>query len=166
MMEVRFPEGITHMLVIDTDQYSGNFERQLAAYVTGAYDEHRGHGWHEREEFLQDAKREGWEDIADTLEQALTVVRHEEYDFVSNTIRPTPGRINNGYGVHRDAGPGEKGFPAFESVAIFFNRRLMKTEMEIVRRRAQMFADRKNLTIRDVYMMQVKVEKTETRLDI
>lgn len=167
MLDISFPEGTTYVLVVDTDRYSGHLKRALAAYVTGTYDKEQGYGWREYEKFLEDSSKEGWEDIAYSLQDASTTVQHNNRGAVSSTIRATPGRISDN-GNHRDAEPGETGMPAYESVAIFFNRHLMKPEMEIVRQRAKKFAEQfiKPLTIRDIYMTRIVMERTETRLDI
>lgn len=89
----------TYILVIDTDAYSGNFERQLAGYVTGVYDYERGHGEEEAA-----AAKQANPVITDSLAEKSMAVRHNEYGYVTNTIRSTPGRFNNGMGFHYDAG--------------------------------------------------------------
>lgn len=197
-MDVDLPEATTYILVVDTDRYSGNFERQLAGYATGICDEERHHG-------LEQAKEAEVEhpDMIRALRAKSLEVRHHDYGMVTNTIRATPGRLNNGAGFHytpggpevdQDArarakrsmtdyfakahadvrrrlaendfqpeGPGAwtreacertlasaeasieraGGFvewPAFESVAMFFDQPLTMEEFAFVRRRAEEFA--------------------------
>lgn len=102
-MDVNLPSGTTYILVIDTDCYAGNFERELAGYTTGICDLDRGHGDREAE----DAKAAA-PDMVDALEAKSRAVRHNEYGMVTNTIRATPGRLNNGLGFN---------FPANDPVA-------------------------------------------------
>lgn len=85
------PKGPTYILVVDTDSYAGNFERQLAGFATGICDIERGHG----EEEAEQAERDAPEMIAALKAKSLPV-RHKQYGKVTNTIRATPGRLNNG----------------------------------------------------------------------
>jgi hypothetical protein len=95
IIDVTVPNG-THILVIDTNAYSGNFERELCGFITGYYDFERGQGEYEADTFR---------DEEDTpIFDKVTQVPHNEYGMVSNTIRATPGRLNNGMGFHYDAG--------------------------------------------------------------
>lgn len=167
-MDVTFPPGTTYILVIDTDAYSGNFERQICGFTTGIVDDDRYHGIAEAEATMAAYP------ISHAIRAKGTTVPHEEYGDVSNTIRPTPGRLNNGMGEHFDAAPGQKGWPAYESVAIFFKEPLTADEMAFVRQRAAEYAatqksfggEPEPFTIRDVYMVKVEVAETEARLDI
>lgn len=168
-MQVTLPTGTTFILVIDTDSYSGNFERQLAGYATGIHDVERGHGGDEAE----DAAKADPEMVGRLLAKSTTV-QHAEYGRVTNTIRATPGRVNNGMGVHHDADdPSYTGtrWPAYESLAIFFGRPLDEEEMAFVRRRAHEYASsasmrkREGFAIRDVYQIEAVVNApTEHRL--
>jgi hypothetical protein len=94
-MDVTLPNGTTYILVVDTDSYAGNFERELAGYATGIHDRERGHG--DRE--AADAQRTA-PDMVAALKAKSRAVRHDEYGMVTNTIRATPGRLNNGMGFH------------------------------------------------------------------
>jgi hypothetical protein len=98
MMDIRLPRGTTYILVIDTDAYAGNFERQIAGYTTGVFDEERGHGDSEAR-----LAKEEYPEITRSLIAKSTTVSHEEYGQVSNTIRATPGRLNNGMGFGYNA---------------------------------------------------------------
>lgn len=94
-MDVTLPQGTTYILVVDTDAYAGNFERQLAGYATGVVDVERYHGTEEAE----DAERTNPDMVAAFREKSVAVP-HDEYGMVTNTIRATPGRLNNGMGFH------------------------------------------------------------------
>jgi hypothetical protein len=98
MNDITLPEGTTYILVIDTDAYAGNFEREICGYTTGVFDEERGHGGTQSED-----AREVNPELTASIMAKSTKCEHYEYGQVSNTIRATPGRLNNGSGFHYDA---------------------------------------------------------------
>lgn len=158
---IDFDKGDNFVIVIDTDKYSGNFEREISAFCLGAFDEDRWHGRAEADEFEEatehDPRLEG-------IKKKVTSKRHNEYDEVTNTIWPTPNRLNDGYGNHFDAKEGEKGWPAYESVAVFVDKELTSEELELVRLRATLYAEEftKDMTIRGVRQIKVTVARTES----
>lgn len=87
-----------YLLIIDTDQYAGNFERQLTGFCTGVDDGTHGH-------------LEG-EDLVDFLEDNPEYENTWEHKIITNpddngyarvcSIWPTPGRANNGLGHSYD----------------------------------------------------------------
>lgn len=89
----------SYLLVIDTDQYAGNFERQLTGFCTGQHD--GTHGDLEAKDFddyVEDADLDnGWE------HKIITNPDDNGYDRVCS-IFPTPGRFNNGMGHHYSEG--------------------------------------------------------------
>jgi hypothetical protein len=58
------------------------------------------------------------------------------------SIFPTPGRLNDGHGKHFDAEPGQTGFPAYESVAIFFWQKPSEELIELMKKRAAEYVAR------------------------
>ena len=110
------------VVVFDTNQYAGSFERELCAFVTGQVGE-CGVG----------AKTA--ESVRDTLQHLAWYLDHvaSEADdrgvFRPAALWPTPGRFNDGYGTFHDDTPEVRAklegdcataqFPAYESVAIF-----------------------------------------------
>lgn len=117
--EIRFGQGDTSVVVIETNQYAGNFERQMAAFVFGAYDADRWHGAEEYSQFEDDARDDP---RLTKIEDKVTTVTHEEYDEVSNTIWPTGDAID------------------YNGVAVFFGEPLTAEEVEIALGRAKKFA--------------------------
>ena len=130
--DIKFEAGVTHVVVIDTTSYSGNFERPMAAFAAGAYDEDRYHG--EAEALLFEGAASEDPKLAAIMDK-VKCVTHDEYGDVTNTIWPTPGRINGGMGDHTDD-VGQKGYPAYESVAIFFDEAPTDEELDIIKTRA------------------------------
>ena len=88
-----------YLLIIDTDQYAGNFERQLTGFCTGVHD--GTHGDLEAsmfDEFIEANDIESnWESLVTT-----SVTDENGYQRVCS-IWPSPGRFNNGMGHCYDA---------------------------------------------------------------
>lgn len=87
--------AMNFVLVIDTEEYSGNFERELTAYATGQIGD-CGVGVEEADianEQLQEAFKEEIEQIIGSFLDEHGVRRPCE-------IWPTPGWFNNGAGGH------------------------------------------------------------------
>lgn len=88
-----------YLLIVDADQYSGNYERQLTGFCTGVDD--GTHGEREGDDFrewlAEHGKTVSWERIS------TTAADDNGYPRVA-TIWTTPGRLNNGLGFHYDAG--------------------------------------------------------------
>jgi len=135
--EIKFSEGSNFVVIIDTDAYAGNFEREMSAFAAGAYNFEMGHGGREMGEFEEAAEDDP---RLTAIMEAVESQHHVEYDDVVCSIWPTPNRLNDGVGGHYDAEPGEAGWPAYESVAIFFERALTEEELAIVRKRAEEYA--------------------------
>lgn len=109
-----------YMIYVDTEDYSGNFERELVAFATGCSHEY-DHG--------------GIEDIANTARSQMTfgewwahhIEEHQgdddEYPELYANIAATPGWFNNGMGGHFKIGTpgvdvGGRHYPAYQSVSI------------------------------------------------
>lgn len=138
----------THLFIIDTDQYSGGFHRELAAYITGRWDlaTHGG---------VQAAIA----DLELTKEQRAyfeshNVELHRKVDDgcqdVNHVIWPTPGWYNDGHGTHVEGEPGpdelkkcfqEKLWPAYQGVAIFFNALPPHEILKVMMERAEKFTE-------------------------
>lgn len=169
--EIIFRPGVNYVLVIDTDTYAGNIERELAAYAVGVHDRDRGHGSSELEIFEEDAESDP---VLQGLIGIQVMQKHEEYDEVSNTIWPTPGRLNNGVGVHFDDDGKSLGYPAYESVAMFTSRLLTEIELAAVTKRAVEFGNDytedfthkpRPFKIRNVRQLTVGVQRT-VKIDV
>lgn len=126
-----------HIFIIDTDSYSGNFERQMCAYITGAVGD-CGVGEEEAKVFEKENQMK-FNDFSDYLE--LEPDEHGTYRPCS--IWMTPGYWNDGLGNHhpdseKDSPKAKRLYnatakkhkmkagkmynaPAYQSVAIFWN---------------------------------------------
>ena len=77
------------LFIIDTEDYAGNFERDLCAYITGRVGE-CGVGDEEAALFTEETGQEGFENVVEESDD------HGCHRPAS--IYPTPGWYNNGYG--------------------------------------------------------------------
>lgn len=165
--DLTLPNGTIHVVIIDTTSYSGNFEREMAAYVIGVYDEERGHGDVELDDF-DEAKAANPALVA--LHNKTTHVTHCEYGEVTNAIWPTPGRLNNGYGGHFDDKEGKTGYPAYESVAVFLKESPTDEELHLIKQRAIEYGASRTgfsgkaepITITGVRVLTFNVERTSS----
>jgi hypothetical protein len=111
------------LFVVDTDSFSGNFEREMCAYLTGMWDNDTHGG---KQSAI--AKKELPSAMIAYFENHVSY-HHEEVDDgshdVCQIIYPTPGWWNNGMGKHTQGKPpkGKTVYPAYQSVAIFFNEK-------------------------------------------
>lgn len=120
------PERTEITFVVDTDEYAGNFGREMAVFVTGVpYDMDGQFG---ESPYFKD----------------LIECRHideDDYDHhaVYTTV-PTPGWTNDGMGKETRLRPGEvMKHPAHHSVGIFLSRRPTSEEVALLKKRATDF---------------------------
>lgn len=112
------------IFIVDTQQFSGNFERQMCAHLTNQVGE-----CEVGKEYITDL-----EDLADEYpthdiprilawieDNILQVSEHDNGCLRPCVIWPTEGRSNNGMGKHYNVKPSTPyKHPAYESVGIFF----------------------------------------------
>ncbi len=129
-------ESERFIFVIDTDSYSGNFERDTCAYVTGQIgDCGRGDNW--ARDFAEDVEDgEIPSSLADELEDKILQVA-EEGCYRPVRTWTTPGRVNDGNGHHSD---GTVGWPAYESIGIFFGEQPSFELIDFMKKRALEFS--------------------------
>lgn len=141
-------------IIIDTDSYSGNFEREMAAFITG-YETIRG------EKFVHPIRRSfgfesrsygaNWDEANENPFVLLFVPwlgDHSEgweNPEIAN-ICPTPGYGNNGYGQRmKVTTPEEKKhfpYPAYQSVQIRCSEKPSEEVIAILKEWAYKFAER------------------------
>lgn len=120
-------------IIVDTDSYSGNFEREMAAYAFGCLDvNNMGYEYVEQDVFPLP-----WACNSHSCYGPLIALDPEErgemYEKYGN-ISPTPGFRNNGSGVHLPyAGEEIEGnlWPAYQSVAFRFENGFTPTEDQV-----------------------------------
>lgn len=105
-----------YIFVIDCTEYSGNYERQMTAYITNRYAD-----CEVGKEIADDISSE-LEEFQDEIDDLICFRTDEHGRYRPCEIIPTPGWINNGMGVHTRIPSDEqspKGYPAYNSVGIF-----------------------------------------------
>lgn len=136
------------IFAIDANEYSGNFEREMCAYVTGQIGECEV-GRTLAAETRRQLSRPETDKIFEWIEEHI-VQEADDSDspcYRPCAIWPTPGRVNNGSGQHFNEAdlPIEKSWqnvhwPAYESVAIFFDDIPPDEVIEVMAERAKEFA--------------------------
>lgn len=118
--------------VIDTEEYAGNFERQLCAFITGVIGE-CGVGQEEANLFLQS---QGLPKLH-PFQDCVTEVADEHGCHRPVAIWPTPGwysSLSERRLHERD--PETKCSPVYNSVAIFFSEEPSEEQIVLMRERA------------------------------
>lgn len=157
-----------YTFVIDTSAYSGNFEREMTAYITGVVGECEV-GAKFAEMFNDEVEDQS---IVKAVEQRNT---GDDYTiFRPCEIAVTPGYVNNGMGKHMladsDAAKQLKNkWPAYQSVAIFFSEDPYKFT-DFIKQRAVEFAELYNRVGKfgrppseKVEILGYRIEKTQTK---
>lgn len=108
-----------HVIYVDTEDYSGNFERELVAFATGC--------WHENDHSgIEQIAKNAHTDMAFGLWWQQNILEHvgteKECPAYAN-IAATPGWFNNGMGGHFKIGTpgvdiGGRHYPAYQSVSL------------------------------------------------
>jgi len=94
--------------VVDTEQYAGNFERELCAYVTGRWDQET-HGRNEAALYEKETGKDPLEFVEDRP------VEHDGYyNPAPQELFPTPGWFNNGMGGHFKDGQESEALEAYK----------------------------------------------------
>ncbi len=125
-----------YMFVIDTNSYSGNFEREVCAYITGQVAEVSSSDAEDQAALALQAMPEVVKEFEDLM---LDVQDDPDMypSFVANW--PTPGYGSNGRGKEVKLTPENKDeyhYPAHLSVAIFFSERPSDKLIAIMKKRA------------------------------
>lgn len=137
------------VIVIDTAQYAGNFEREMVAFITGQVGE-CGVG-----DGVAEEERENIANIAWFDGHAVQVADDNGCERPAS-IWPSPGRFNDGYGGHHDdtkavrdtlpAQVAKARWPAYESVAFFVDELPPEAVLTEVVERARRYCEDEGLT--------------------
>jgi hypothetical protein len=142
--------------VVDTDQYAGNFERELGAYVIGAVDDHGDESVaHYLEKF--DGATPPSKKLTQLSDMRIADPGDDGIHRSPVDLAPTPGWSNDGHGnAYRVKGNGKYRFkyPSYQSVAIFLVRKPIEEETALLTKRAQEF---EHLTRRKAWGSQPKI---------
>jgi hypothetical protein len=123
-----------YLFIIDTNKYAGNFEREMCAYITGQIGE-----CEVGDEQAELAKKEIPEEVAQ-LEELVESIPDEHGCARPVAIFPNPRYGNNGYGGQKllnDKNQEQFPFPAYNSIAIYFNSIPNSKLLDIMKKRAK-----------------------------
>lgn len=142
------------IFIIDTNSYSGNFERQMAAYII-AHSEDCGVGSEESDI----AEKELTEEEFDWFEENMRCI-DSEHGYRFCTIWSTPNRYNDGMGKHYDepVKKGHKAFPAYESVAIFLQEYPPENILKLMKNRATKYCLDNKIELKRIRVIERKVK--------
>lgn len=137
----------TYLFIVDTDSYAGGFHRELAAYLTGRWDQ-ATHGGVQAEIAMSELTPE-----QRAYFESHNIEVHRQVDDgcqdVTQVIWPTPGWFNYGNGEHVKGEPTPeqlekcyqgRPWPAYQSVALFFDEMPLAPIVQVMRQRAKEFA--------------------------
>lgn len=116
---------------IDTTEYSGNFERQMVAFITGLVGECQV-----GEEDAEIADKQLSPYAAEWFLENVVFLPDEHGCYRPAAIAPTPGWSNDGMGKHTK---GEGLYPAYQSVLVRFDTEPPKLIQELIRERAKLY---------------------------
>lgn len=130
-----------YIIIVDTDKYSGNFERGMFGYVTGvirANVHDRGCAKRSLADDYEDHKEyfDWW------AENVSEYVFDDEYGEMPVGIIPTPGYYNDGYGKHYKEDKNKKvkrKWPAYQSVGIAVSGELPRNVLDTFKQRVYDF---------------------------
>lgn len=145
MNHINFPAGDTFVIIVDTNKYSGNFDQELAAYLIGV-DTPRGKYGGYMSSFEDDAEHIP---KLKMLEDNSIYLNHDDYGDVPATIWDTPGYVNDGHGRHftdeefaiKQKISKTNSYPAYQSVAFFFQAELKPEHIQLLRSRCDSFIE-------------------------
>lgn len=148
---------VIYKIIIQTDSYSGNFERELGAYITGM-SEYRGES--EAENANDNMSRKS----LDEIEESITT---GEGDEIFN-ICPNPNYWNDGYGNIKKLKVGEenKSFPAYMGIEIFFNDVLSQNTISEMKERAEEYCNNNNIVLESFSFSKEVVHATVHRAEV
>lgn len=163
-----------YIFAIDTDSYTGNFQREFCAHITNQIGECEVGNRHltDIEDLLEDYP----EYSKETLEKIRIFFEEESYHKQDDngTRRPcsiyeTPGRSNNGNGKHYDVTESSPyKWPAYETVALFFHSKPSDEVIEFMKKRSLDFpGTRRSSTefkILGYRLLHIEVKTTETEV--
>jgi hypothetical protein len=179
--------GTCYIFIVDTEDYSGNFERELIAYMTGEVGE-CGVGT-EMAELAEKESNAVIDENGDSLyEHCFDLPYVINFSDEHGCLRPatifaTPGWINNGNGSHFKIDSEEalkcvRKYPAYQSVAVAFESELSEENIKLLFERAKYFCENynkltghswsKNITFTGIRLIhqEVKIEQTLIRLKL
>ena len=164
-----------YIFIIDTDKYSGNFEREMTAYLTGRIGECE----------VGDSQAKSFEnEVGEVFDNVIDVADEDNGCMRPCVIWTTPGWFNNGVGgMFRDGDEklaqkhhdnfckenpastiphnSPSKYPSYQSVAIFFESIPKHKHTLLMKERAYMFAKDNELKVSGFRLLEETLTTTE-----
>lgn len=138
---------------IHTNKYAGNFEREMAAYITGIAGEYIGDQEAAIAQKENDTKAINWFEN--------NVLDDGDYEQIGRIV-PTPGWSNNGNGKHFHNT--DYPFPAYQSVEIAFDLEPPTNIKQLIEQRAESFACVTNMALEILGVEFYEIRTVERKL--
>lgn len=129
-----------YLVVVDTDQYAGNFEREMGAYLTGRI------GDSDTGSLQARIARKEWKELQALEDRKgpffglpTPIVVDDSEDGGLFKIWPTEGWVNDGMGVCSKSG--KPGYEAYLSVALAYSEELTPAQIKTLTERARRFCE-------------------------
>ena len=158
---------VYYAFIIDTDSYSGNFEREMAAFLTGV-ETVRGEKW--IEEFEKEYGKNDEDSIVNNL-----LYLYSEHGDEFQSIWESPNWRNDGNGKHypKNSAKGKKcRYAAYNSVAIFFRNLPDEQSIAMLKERAYKFVqlsskiDRENINIEKFRIIKIETQRAAIKTEL
>jgi len=125
-------------VIIDTDKYAGNFEREMCAYCTGR--------------------------VGECGVGAKYVDEDEDYSIFKETVIDVPCNHGCYRPVSIYSSLDNKG--SNNSLCIFFESEPNKEHIEFISRKANEYGNDNKIKINDIYVIKFEIKRTQTRIKI
>jgi hypothetical protein len=164
-MSISDRDQVQYTLLIDTDKYSGNFEREMFSFITGESEclGDEPHAEYEYDIARKELNLDGCDDhgpLFALLEERLRDPGDDGAHRTFVSIAPTPGFFNVHGEHYQDGYTGDlardikfcdycksgadmkkhQTWPAYQSVAIFISRKPTNAEIELIKSRAYAYS--------------------------
>ena len=158
------------IFIVDTDTYSGNFERELCAYIAGHF---YARGEEEAIQFIKETKLGHLErsqhsqklipysSLEHVMEAPSPPAEHKgDYGIIWATL----GWFNDGSGNHYPKETKKhlkKRYPAYQSVAIYFDTKPTEKEIAMFKDRSRKFAETRKIQVTGFRLIAAQVVQEE-----
>jgi len=152
-------EPDSYVVIVDTEQYSGNFERAMVAFITGQVGE-----CEVGQEQADVARAELSADVLQWFDDNTMQLPDDHGCHRPANLAPTPGWYNDGNGNHKKLKEGstkKPKYPAYLSVEMQFYRPPSPAIREVISERAVRFCAEHCLTLECIRVQTREVVRTQ-----
>lgn len=161
-MREKITDRVTHILIIETDSYAGNFERELCAYATGLIGE-----CEVGDRQARDFSEEFGEEIAKSFQKISVEFADDNGTRRPCSMRRTPNNAKNYNKETYEFNGKTYEKPCYNDIEIFFNDRPTNEQLQIIVSRTKEFAQTKGIKIFGYKLIRelVKVKERDVKIE-